>query len=121
MNFNESTKQSLELHMGKLPIFFFKLLLDRRIPLKYKLLPALGVTYAILPFDIIPDMFPIFGVIDDILILATSIILFMIFGPIQKLTNSFKDTDTHQKQSDSENIVEGEYRIIEQNDAKGTH
>ena len=107
--------------MGKLPILFFKLLLDRRIPLKYKLLPALGVAYVILPFDIIPDMFPVFGVIDDILILTASVILFMIFGPIQKLTTSFKDTNIHQKQSDSENIVEGEYRIIEQNDANGTH
>jgi len=107
--------------MGKLPILFFKLLLDRRIPLKYKFLPALGVAYAILPFDIIPDMFPVFGVIDDILILAASVILFMIFGPIQKLTTSFKDTDTHKKQNDSENIVEGEYRIIEQNDVNGTH
>ena len=106
--------------MGKLPILFFKLLLDRRIPLKYKLLPALGVAYVILPFDIIPDMFPVFGVIDDILILASSVILFMIFGPIQKLTTSFKDTNIHQKQSDSENIVEGEYRIIEQNDSNGT-
>jgi len=106
--------------MGKLPILFFKLLLDRRIPLKYKLLPALGVAYVILPFDIIPDMFPVFGVIDDILILAASVILFMIFGPIQKLTTSFKDTNIHQKQSDSENIVEGEYRIIEQNDSNGT-
>tara|TARA_A100001037_G_scaffold92274_2_gene83670 strand:- start:1281 stop:1604 length:324 start_codon:yes stop_codon:yes gene_type:complete len=106
--------------MGKLPILFFKLLLDRRIPLKYKLLPALGVAYVILPFDIIPDMFPVFGVIDDILILTASVILFMIFGPIQKLTTSFKDTNIHQKQSDSENIVEGEYRIIEQNDANGT-
>ncbi|MBS21238.1 MAG: hypothetical protein CL739_04005 [Chloroflexi bacterium] len=106
--------------MGKLPILFFKLLLDRRIPLKYKLLPALGVAYVILPFDIIPDMFPVFGVIDDILILTASVILFMIFGPIQKLTTSFKDTNVHQKQSDSENIVEGEYRIIEQNDANGT-
>ena len=106
--------------MGKLPILFFKLLLDRRIPLKYKLLPALGVAYVILPFDIIPDMFPVFGVIDDILILTASVILFMIFGPIQKLTTSFKDTNVHQKQSDSENIVEGKYRIIEQNDANGT-
>ena len=106
--------------MGKLPILFFKLLLDRRIPLKYKLLPALGVAYVILPFDIIPDMFPVFGVIDDILILTASVILFMIFGPIQKLTTSFKDTNIHQKQSDSENIVEGEYRIIDQNDANGT-
>ena len=101
--------------MGKLPILFFKLLLDRRIPFKYKLLPALGVAYAILPFDIIPDMFPIFGVGDDILILAASVILFMIFGPIQKLTDSLKNTNNQHEQNNKENIVEGEYRIINEN------
>jgi len=101
--------------MGKLPILFFKLLLDRRIPFKYKLLPALGVAYAILPFDIIPDMFPIFGVVDDILILAASVILFMIFGPIQKLTDSLKNTNNQHEQNNKENIVEGEYRIINEN------
>ena len=89
--------------MGKLPILFFKLLLDRRIPFKYKLLPALGVAYAILPFDIIPDMFPIFGVVDDILILAASVILFMIFGPIQKLTDSLKNTNNQHEQNNKEN------------------
>ena len=101
--------------MGKLPILFFKLLLDRRIPFKYKLLPALGVAYAILPFDIIPDMFRIFGVVDDILILAASVILFMIFGPIQKLTDSLKNTNNQHEQNNKENIVEGEYRIINEN------
>ena len=101
--------------MGKLPILFLKLLLDRRIPFKYKLLPALGVAYAILPFDIIPDMFPIFGVVDDILILAASVILFMIFGPIQKLTDSLKNTNNQHEQNNKENIVEGEYRIINEN------
>ena len=101
--------------MGKLPILFFKLLLDRRIPFKYKLLPALGVAYAILPFDIIPDMFPIFGVVDDILILAASVILFMIFGPIQKLTDSLKNTNNQHEQNNKENIAEGEYRIINEN------
>ena len=98
--------------MGKLPILFFKLLLDRRIPFKYKLLPAIGIAYAILPFDIIPDMFPIFGIIDDIVILAASVILFMIFGPIGKLTDSLKNTPPQEESNNEENIVEGEYRII---------
>jgi len=60
-------------------------------------------------------MFPIFGVIDDILILAASVILFMVFGPIQKLSDSLKN-DNHPKEPNSKkNIVEGEYRIIKEN------
>ena len=101
--------------MGKLPILFFKLLLDRRIPFKYKLLPALGIAYAILPFDIIPDMFPIFGVIDDILILAASVILFMVFGPIQKFSDSLKNKNPQKEPNSKKNVVEGEYRIIKEN------
>ena len=98
--------------MGKLPIIFLRLLLDRRIPFKYKLLPVIGIAYAILPFDIIPDMFPLFGIIDDILVLIVSVILFMVFGPLGKFANTLKNSGTQKNGQSTENVVEGEYRII---------
>ncbi len=101
--------------MGKLPIIFLRLLLDPKIPFKYKLLPAIGIAYVILPFDIIPDMFPLFGFIDDILVLIGSVILFMIFGPIGKFTRTLKNSDNRKGQKPDKDIVEGEYRIIEEN------
>ena len=88
-------------------------MLDRRIPIKYKLLPALGLAYVILPFDIVPDMLPILGFLDDIIILVGSIIIFMIFGPLRKLSDTMKNSETKENRQKGPNIVEGEYRIID--------
>ena len=89
-------------------------MLDRRIPIKYKLLPALGLAYVILPFDIVPDMLPILGFLDDIVILVGSIIIFMIFGPLRKLSDTMKNSKTKEKRQKETDIVEGEYRIIDE-------
>ena len=100
--------------MGRLPIIFLKLMLDRRIPIKYKLLPALGLAYVILPFDIIPDMLPILGFLDDIIILVGSIIIFMIFGPLKKLSDTIKNSNMKENRQKETDVVEGEYRIIDE-------
>ena len=100
--------------MGRLPIIFLKLMLDRKIPIKYKLLPALGLAYVILPFDIVPDMLPILGFLDDIIILVGTIIIFMIFGPLRKLSNTMKNSKTKENRQKETDIVEGEYRIIDE-------
>ena len=100
--------------MGRLPIIFLKLMLDRRIPIKYKLLPDLGLAYVILPFDIVPDMLPILGFLDDIVILVGSIIIFMIFGPLRKLSDTMKNSKTKENRQKEPDIVEGEYRIIDE-------
>lgn len=100
--------------MGRLTKIFLKLMLDRRIPIKYKLLPALGLAYVILPFDIIPDMLPILGFLDDIVILVGSIIIFMIFGPLKKLSDTMKNSDLRENRQKNTDVVEGEYRIIDE-------
>ena len=100
--------------MGRLPIIFLKLMLDRKIPIKYKLLPALGLAYVILPFDIVPDMLPILGFLDDIIILVGSIIIFMIFGPLRKLSDTMKNSRAKENQQKETDIVEGKYRIIDE-------
>jgi uncharacterized membrane protein YkvA (DUF1232 family) len=100
--------------MGRLPIIFLKLMLDRRIPLKYKLLPALGLAYVILPFDIVPDMLPFLGFLDDIIILVGSIIIFMIFGPLSKLSDTMKNSKAKENRQKETDIVEGKYRIIDE-------
>ncbi|GGN34794.1 YkvA family protein [Deinococcus daejeonensis] len=48
---------------------------DPRTPLGAKLMAALALAYALLPMDILPDLTPILGVADDILIVPTLLAL----------------------------------------------
>lgn len=56
-----------------LPVLFA--LRDNRTPLQAKLLAVAALAYAILPFDLLPDVTPIFGLADDVLIVPTLLAL----------------------------------------------
>jgi uncharacterized membrane protein YkvA (DUF1232 family) len=56
-----------------LPDFFImltRLMLDKRVPGKRKLMGGGSVAYMMLPFDIIPDFIPIIGHVDDLVLVV---------------------------------------------------
>ena len=52
-----------------------KVVMDRRTPYIAKLCYVLIIIYAIMPFDFILDMIPIFGIVDDFILIP---ILFVV-------------------------------------------
>ena len=54
---------------------------DDRVPLVSKILLALAVGYTVLPIDLIPDFIPVFGQLDDLVIVPSLIILALILVP----------------------------------------
>ncbi|OOV14554.1 DUF1232 domain-containing protein [Deinococcus sp. LM3] len=48
---------------------------DRRTPAGAKLMAALAVAYALLPLDLLPDLTPVLGLADDVLIVPTLLAL----------------------------------------------
>ena len=46
--------------------FFRRLLADRRVPFRVKVLPVFLIVYLLLPFDIFPDFIPVVGMLDDV-------------------------------------------------------
>lgn len=50
------------------------LLLDNRVPLTEKALFAAAIIYAVSPIDFIPDIFPFIGQIDDIYLIALTLL-----------------------------------------------
>ena len=51
--------------------------LHRRTPFAAKATIIIGVLYGLLPFDLIPDILPILGMVDDATLLVLSVMIFL--------------------------------------------
>lgn len=61
--------------------FWLAMLTDRRTPLFVKIIPALGLLYLILPFDLITDQIPVLGWLDDLGVISLLVALALRFVP----------------------------------------
>jgi len=59
----------------------FGLLLDPRVHPLTKLIPVAAIGYLLLPTDIIPDILPILGQVDDVVVLMLGLRLFFELSP----------------------------------------
>ena len=104
----------LEINMNRLPTLFLRLMLDKRVPLKLKILPVIAVVYLLLPWDFIPDLMPLIGWIDDIVVVILSVGIFFVFGPLSILTRNIgQNRDLNNEQPVNGKVVEGKYRVVD--------
>jgi uncharacterized membrane protein YkvA (DUF1232 family) len=69
-------------HPVKYLRLLFRLMVDRRVPLRLKAIPAAAVTYVLSPIDLAPEiLIPIIGVADDAAILLLAVHLFLSRAP----------------------------------------
>jgi len=54
-----------------------RLMIDARVPAKERLLVAGAIVYAIVPLDLLPDMLPFVGQIDDAYLISMSLLRLM--------------------------------------------
>jgi len=111
----------LEINMNRLPTLFLRLMLDKRVPLKLKILPVIAVVYLLLPWDFIPDLMPLIGWIDDIVVVILSVGIFFVFGPLSILTRNIgQNHDLNNEQPVNGKVVEGKYRVVDDGDTTET-
>ncbi len=108
----------LLLRMTGLPSLIFRLVLDRRVPLRLKLLLAAAIAYIALPFDLVPDIVPVLGRIDDVLVLLISLALFLGMAPREIVTEHLRGgrdpgSAGGPESKPSKPIIEGEYHIVD--------
>ncbi len=66
--------KNLLLFIPNLILLCFRLMTDRRVPGTEKTLVAGAVLYAIIPLDLIPDMIPFVGQIDDLYLISLTLL-----------------------------------------------
>ena len=72
-----SRLKNLLLVIPNLLLLCARLLTDRRVPGPERAMVAGAVVYAIIPFDLIPDMIPFVGQIDDVYLIALTLLRLM--------------------------------------------
>lgn len=85
----QATTRTRELgrRLGRLPWrqrfeLAVRLMSDNRVPLPLRAVPPLLVLYLATPVDLIPDVIPILGQLDDLLVVAVALGLLTRFVPI---------------------------------------
>jgi uncharacterized membrane protein YkvA (DUF1232 family) len=66
--------KNLLLFVPNLVVLCCRLMVDPRVPAKERLLVAGAIVYALVPFDLIPDMLPFVGQVDDAYLVSLSLL-----------------------------------------------
>ena len=77
-------------------------LFDPRMPTKVKLFFLLSILYVVFPFDIIRDIIPVLGQLDDLLVILIAILVY-----------KFQEFKKNIKKNSDEKIIDGEFRNID--------
>jgi uncharacterized membrane protein YkvA (DUF1232 family) len=72
-----SRMKNLLLFVPNLLLLSARLMVDPRVPTTERVLVAGAILYALIPFDIIPDMLPFVGQIDDAYLIAITLLRLM--------------------------------------------
>ncbi|MFO7663175.1 MAG: DUF1232 domain-containing protein [Chloroflexota bacterium] len=83
----------------------FYLMRDREVPLYLKILPFFGILYALFPIDLIADVIPVLGQLDDLTILIIGAKIFIEMAPSDVVARYM---DQMRSGQDNIKIVEGE-------------
>ncbi len=86
----------------------FQLLKDREVPIYLKILPFLGILYTLFPIDIIADVVPVLGQLDDLTILLIGAKVFIEMAPQEVVARHLA-----AMRGEAPNVIEGSATDVE--------
>ncbi len=106
------------LSMTGIPRIIFRLMLDRRVPFRLKLLLPAAIAYIILPIDLVPDFIPWgLGRFDDLLALVIAGLMFMLLAPREALMEASGSPQQDGARHDAgkgKRVIDGEFRRLDE-------
>ena len=98
---------------------FWHLLKDQRVPGWVKLIPLAGAAYLIWPIDIISDLVPGLGQLDDLGVLLLSFKFFIDLSPVEvvrehlgRVTGRRRASEAGAEMPTSDDYIDAPYRVI---------
>jgi len=98
----------------------WRLLTDNRISGWLKaIIPALAIAYLLLPWDLVPDVIPVLGQLDDLAVLLLGMQLFIELCPKGIVQEHLQGSRTVSESaaSDDEEVIDAAYRVIDEEGA----
>lgn len=90
----------------------WELLKDPRVPMWTKaVVPGTWLAYLLSPVDIFPDVFPILGQMDDLMLLLLAIRMFIALSPAHVVAEA--EARLRGRTVRGQEVVDGEYRVID--------
>ena len=115
----------LLLNFTGVPRLVMRLMTDRRVPLGVKSILPATIIYLISPIDLIPEnILPLFGRIDDAIVLFLGLALFLGLSPrdvvLEHLRNRGAPSGVRgsDAQKSNEKVIDGEYRVVDEDEGK---
>ena len=95
-----------------------KLMRDRRVPIRAKLIIPAAIVYLVSPIDIVPDIVPISGWIDDIIVTLLAAALFLSMTPRDVLMEHLGRSPSTKPRNGK--VIDGEYRVLDDESSDDT-
>lgn len=96
-----------------------RLFMDPRVPIYLKLVPIASIAYALMPFDLIPDVIPVLGQLDDLGVVILAVEAFVMMSPQDVVQEHMAtlERDSSGKRNAAggtadETIIDGEWRTV---------
>ena len=96
-------------------LLVWRLLLDPRVPALTKLVPLAAFLYILFPLDVVPDLIPGLGQLDDLAVLVIGVRAFMALCPpdrVQAHRSASGASDAAAAASDGK-TVDGSFRVMD--------
>ena len=104
----------LLLQMTGVPRLIFRLMLDRRGPARLKLILPTALVYLLSPIDVVPDILPVLGRLDDVLVLLISLVAFLGMAPRDVVASHLGSVKAQERDSrPNKNVIEGKYHFVD--------
>lgn len=96
------------------------LMRDRRVGTRIKLLPVLALLYVLSPLDILPDIVPVVGWADDLIVAGGLLIVFFLLAPWRVVLEHLRGRDgdgdggdAAPQAGDDSRTVDGSFNYVE--------